>query len=336
MQCHVLRLGPVVGLIVGLAVACSSRSGQRKTNECPSERALESLHELLVMIEHAEARAHIDAAAGQLGQLISANAYRSNWRELASRAQELGRTYASADGGTEDLRIDSSILRMKLHASACMPSRLHDSFHTTLGMVRVPAGVFTMGCDRDRHPMCAPEEVPARPVELERFWIDRTEVTRAEYLSCVNDGECPPVATRDPGQLPTHPMTGVTFAEASAYCAARGKRLPTEAEWEKAARGTDQRRYPWGDAAPTCARARYDECESDGRPVGSFPDSRSPYGALDMAGSAAEWVDGWFAEAGGQRVVRDDAYDAWHMRATARSAIQGDSRGRAIGFRCAL
>ena len=333
------RLPGIAAVLWPVALVACSSGGGRPSGNCPADGALEQFHALLAEIEASGPEPHIAAIAGQLSEAVAAGAFRSMFGERAQRALALAdgysRTPAERSRAREEIRIEASALRLFLHESACMSADLHRSFHQTLGMVRVPAGPFTRGCDVKRHPMCAPEETPAVSVQVPRFWLDRTEVTRGSYLACVEAGVCALVVELQPGVPADHPMTGLTFAEARAYCQFLGKRLPTEVEWEKAARGTDGRRYPWGDDAPTCDRARYDQCQIAGLPVGSFPDSRSPYGALDMAGSAAEWVDGWFAEAGGQRIVRDDAYDAWHMRSTARSAVHGDSRGHAIGFRCA-
>lgn len=160
--------------------------------------------------------------------------------------------------------------------------------------VLIPAGPFLRGDEAGE-----PDERPSRRVHLSAFSIDRTEVSRAAYGACVAAGKCRPPAAQGQGGGDL-PVVGVTWHDAAAYCAFAGGRLPTEAEWEKAARGTDGRRYPWGDDL-ACHRANFGCFGGDGRcaeygapghpvPVGSYPAGASPYGVLDMAGNVWEWV----------------------------------------------
>jgi formylglycine-generating enzyme required for sulfatase activity len=181
-------------------------------------------------------------------------------------------------------------------------------------MVFVPAGEFLMGANAD-DPLAQPNEKPQHKVYLDAFWIDRTEVTYAQYATfltaiggnrhacggydCIptHHGEFPiessGIISKENGQYVVEPRiaeypVNVTWYGARVYCEHHGMRLPTEAEWEKAARGTDGRVYPWGD------EWQEDRIGSKRSPVASHPGDVSPYGALDMAGSAGEWVADWF------------------------------------------
>jgi iron(II)-dependent oxidoreductase len=209
-------------------------------------------------------------------------------------------------------------------------------------MVAVPGARFEMGCDPERDPSCAPEERPAHALRVAAFRIDRTEVTQADYARCVGAKRCPRPRGLDAKRHPRVPVTNVTWQEARTYCAWRGRRLPTEAEWELAARGTDGRVYPWGDDPPTCARAHTNDCGEGPRAVGDRRQGASPYGALDMAGNVDEWVEDPYRRYGAptsapstERVARGGAYDAWHSRSSARSALHPDHRDALVGFRCA-
>jgi formylglycine-generating enzyme required for sulfatase activity len=224
-------------------------------------------------------------------------------------------------------------------------------------MVTVPAGPFTMGGSDEA------DERPAHRVYVSAFSIDRDEVTRADYARCVRAGACaaPDGATADDARS-TLPVTGVGWRDADAYCRHAGKRLPSEAEWEKAARGSDGRVYPWGND-PSCAQANFGNFEGEGRcpanpgrpvAVGSFPGA-SPYGARDLAGNVWEWVadfydPGYYRQTahgardpkgpphGTRRVVRGGACCSMFglPRAANRLAFPEEYRDIDIGFRCAL
>jgi formylglycine-generating enzyme required for sulfatase activity len=185
------------------------------------------------------------------------------------------------------------------------------------GMVHIPAGEFWRGCDpvaveawggkcEDDPEAEIALDVPMRSIDLSEYWIDKYEATLGEYLACYDAGVCPGIGTVVPENIPEEdrdrlPINGLSWFEAETYCAWRGKRLPTEAEWEKAARGTDQRQLPWGDDRFTCELANLRAGEFDSScdeplqvlPVDAYPTDASPYGVIGMAGNVQEWVADW-------------------------------------------
>lgn len=169
--------------------------------------------------------------------------------------------------------------------------------------VYIPAGSFRMGGLDEGG---APDEEPDRQVTMTRgYWIDKVEVTNGMYLRCVQAGACNPPRTFASSSRPSYfnnpqfdnyPVIGVTWDDAAAYCAWAGRRLPTEAEWEYAARGTDFRIYPWGSDHPTAQHANFNFLVRDTMPVGSYPLGASPWGVLDMAGNVWEWVQDYYVQ----------------------------------------
>jgi formylglycine-generating enzyme required for sulfatase activity len=162
-------------------------------------------------------------------------------------------------------------------------------------MIFVPGGPFTMGADRGGQE----DEHPAHEVTLKGFWLDRTEVTNEAYEKCVEAKVCRPhdpkssLLNRFGGDVAfrgaRQPISSISWDDARTFCAWVGKRLPREAEWEKAARGTDARKFPWGEAAPDASRAVYATTRT--ADVGSRPEGAGPYGHLDMAGNVWEWLE---------------------------------------------
>ncbi len=171
-------------------------------------------------------------------------------------------------------------------------------------MVLISDGEFMMGCNEAVDNNCLEIEKPYHRVYLNNYYIDKHEVTVAEYQGCVNAGGCNEPNTGkycNWGQSgrEDHPINCVNWNQAQTYCRWAGKRLPTEAEWEKAARGTDGRKYPWGNETATFQYAvMSDGGDGCGRnstwPVCSKPQGNSPYGLCDMAGNVVEWVEDWY------------------------------------------
>jgi iron(II)-dependent oxidoreductase len=239
------------------------------------------------------------------------------------------------------------VLLVVLFALALCTSQRHPA-EAPEGMVLVPAGWFRMGEDDGRA-----SNQPAHSVYLNAFAIDRTEITQAAFAQFVAATDAPLKSWSESEGNPNDPATGVVWREAEAYCRWVGKRLPTEAEWEKAARGEDGRRYPWGDVweAERCNTA--DSGRGRVMPVGSLPRGASPYGALDMAGNAAEWVADYFDAAyytiapdhnpTGPNIVVDHGLrgGSWaspseHAQTFFRDSSHSVEPNPRLGFRCAL
>jgi eukaryotic-like serine/threonine-protein kinase len=228
-------------------------------------------------------------------------------------------------------------------------------------MVLIAAGEFTMGSDANTDLYFWGAEGPAHAVLLDSFLIYRTEVTNAMYQVCVEAKACPRPAQvfsatradyfQNP-QYANHPVIYVSWVGALAYCQWADAKLPTEAQWEKAARGTDGRLFPWGDNTSASALANF--ASQDTVVTGNYPQGVSPYGVLDMAGNVLEWVNDRF-QAGyyslspyenpigpagtDRRVIRGGA---WHhtdlsaLRVVARASLKESYTGNDIGFRCVV
>ena len=224
--------------------------------------------------------------------------------------------------------------------------------------VYVPAGTFQMGSLAG---IGDDNEQPQHEVYLDAYWIDQTEVTNRMYARCVADGACPPPEDGSSDTRPSYygnpaydnyPVIHVLYASAQAYCEWAGRRLPTEAEWERAARGEDGWIYPWGDEAPTCDLANFEGCLRDTWEAGGAPAGASPYGALDMAGNVWEFVGSRCFSypydasdgredlmGGGPRIMRGGSWynDPEDLRAANRGSYHPSYAYAltSIGFRCA-
>lgn len=230
-------------------------------------------------------------------------------------------------------------------------------------MVFVPAGEFSMGSQ-----LGDSDERPVHTVYLDTFYVDMFEVTNGRYRLCVEAGACLPPANNgsftrasyyDDLAFDDYPVMYVSWEMAQGYCAWRGTDLPTEAQWEKAARGTDGRTYPWGEGID-CQRANYYRqeevefvgCANDTTRVGSYENGQSPYGAYDMTGNVWEWVADWYSESyylesppenplgpetGRERVVRGGSwqFSDYSVRAAGRYWFNPSNALENVGFRCA-
>ena len=214
-------------------------------------------------------------------------------------------------------------------------------------LVNIPAGTFVMG-----------EPGKLQTVFLDEYWIDQLLVTNANYLKCVQSGKCPDLIHTetlnqhflDP-RYANHPVVYVNWFNAVDYCEWVGGHLPTEAQWEKAARGTDGRLYPWGDAEPNSTLLNFNKEIGETTEVGSYPAGASPYGLLDMAGNVRQWIADWYSATyydkiraknplgppnGIMRVLKGGSWADPGLRARSDHRLAHDptSPGAPRGFRC--
>lgn len=183
-------------------------------------------------------------------------------------------------------------------------------------MVEVPGGKFKSGPD-------------LHEVTVKSFEIDKFEVTNAQYKSFKSDFAIP-------DGKDNHPVVEVSYFDADEYCKAFGKRLPTQEEWEKAARGSDGRLYPWGNDFDSDAANTAESGPGDTSPVGSYEKGKSPYGAMDMAGNVWEWVNTWSTDDKKYRILMGGSFfDEQHKSSTIATLYSiPDDMHTYVGFRC--
>jgi len=217
-------------------------------------------------------------------------------------------------------------------------------------LVAVPGGDFTMGGNGTDN--------PEHQVSLRDYWIYSTKVTNQQYAWCISQAQCTlPDLNDNPGYTDINrandPVTGVTYEQATTYCEFVHGRLPTEAEWEKAARDPQGGNYPWGEAEPTCDVLNFNNCANGTSSVVNFVNGASYYGALDMLGNAFEWVSDWYAanyyqnspgenpsgpQNGSSRVVRSSGYDSnpEDISVSNRNSEDPQTHRSNLGFRCVI
>jgi len=256
----------------------------------------------------------------------------------------------------------------------------------TMTMIFIPSGSFLMGstdieiedaillCQQHYRPCNRwyyERESPQHLISLNSFWIDQTEVTNRQYRRCVEAGDCPEPSICKKGE-PTytdskkadHPVICVSWDEADTYCQWAGARLPTEAEWEYAFRGTDGLIYPWGNSFDgsklnycdlNCDQPHADDQHNDSysktAPAGNYPQGASWRGVLGMSGNVSEWVADWYSdysseplsnpmgpESGNEKMIKGCSwfFHPTYCRGAARPSVDPDTRFDYLGFRCAL
>jgi formylglycine-generating enzyme required for sulfatase activity len=209
------------------------------------------------------------------------------------------------------------------------------------GRVAIPAGKFFMGCNDVSDTDCDDDEKPGRMVMTEPFKIDRTEVTVTDYRACFDAKACSEPGL---GVLCTwgrkgregHPVNCVTWQQAKSYCEWTHGRLPTEAEWEKAARGTDARVWPWGAGNVSCQTANVKGCRDETATAGTLIAGATSNGLLDMAGNVWEWTADNYEREKALKIAKGGAWTAfrWSARTSARRAHNPTGQFVSVGFRC--
>jgi formylglycine-generating enzyme required for sulfatase activity len=327
--------------------------------------------------EHYETALQLDAKSGTTGsreprlRKMKLKVWRSleevtAWRLLEEAKGLLAGEQVSPDmrkqaedalDGAHELGLNNAQQAVYQELAAKLPGRQVTTLPGSLKpddapMALVPAGEFTMGSTLKA------DEKPVHRVYLSAFYMDKFAVTVGQYATYLEATDMAAPPEWEIMNQPHHqkrPVVNINWSEAASYCKWVGKRLPTEAEWEKAARGTDGRLYPWGNEAPTRLHANFGKKEWAGHmalvPVGMFEMGKSPYGIYDMAGNAWEWVNDWYDHdyykqspaknpqgpaKGKSKVVRGGnwLYVKDFLRSSFRFNADPSARQLGYGFRC--
>jgi len=219
-------------------------------------------------------------------------------------------------------------------------------------LVYIPPGKFIMGHDDDNNDN---DDNPEHTVYVDGFWIYRTEVTNRMYLQCMVMGACPPPQADNPEDpsVADLPVTSIRWEQAQTFCEFVGGHLPSEAQWEKTARGADGNMYPWGNAEPNCELLNFNGCVGKTSSVIEYPPGASPYEVLDMAGNVFEWVADWYQAnyyeeapfenppgpgSGEERSVRGSTFESGpnQVASALRFFLNPDEYRSDLGFRCVV
>ncbi len=310
-SCAALRRGDAqqeAARVAGLEAEVKAQAGALRKVEAEVKVKVEALAHAEVAL--AEWRGRAEKAEGQLAEIA-----RKAREAEAARQAELKRQREAAEAA-----------RRQAEEAAKQGSAWQQ---IGIELIKIPAGEFLYGDDKQK-------------VALPEFWLAKTPVTNAQYKAFVDaTGHQPPSHWSD-GQIPkgkeTHPVVNVSWDDAQAFCRWAGLRLPAEQEWEKAARGTDGREYPWGSAAPTDQLCNFNRNVKDTTSVGRYsPAGDSPYGLADMAGNVREWCEDWYDSGHKYRVMRGGSWlnEQWYVRAAYRDRVNPEGWLDNLGFRCA-
>ncbi|HOW51153.1 MAG TPA: SUMF1/EgtB/PvdO family nonheme iron enzyme [bacterium] len=279
-------------------------------------------------------------------------------KALLAFKEKYAKVYGENDYQTVLMAVADQKLRQRLE-KAMLPGAADEAANSDADMVTVPAGAFTMGCKGDG---CPKDAQPPHKVYLAEYKIDKYEVSQEKYRACVDAGKCPaPADFKDCNWAAQtredHPVNCVAWKDADAFCKWQGKRLPTEAEWEKAARGEKNLVYPWGEQTAECRYAVIDMgtpgCQKNStHEIKAKDRGQSPYGLFNMIGNVAEWVADWYDDdypsgdlknptgpkSGKERILRGGSW-----KSSVQEKLKGYSREKATpgtktpetGIRCA-
>ncbi len=326
-----------------------------------------------------ESARRVVADAGLDGNRIAFSSHATNnWHAILSEAEKRDQIDALLDAAAKEYGENLPLLALvaarklgreemyQVSMSAARPTMAGQATRGTVQLpidfdwVTIPAGEFTMGSDKTKDKKADDNELPQHRFYLPDYHITRVPVTNAQYKQFVAAESYEPPSHWEKGEIPqgkeNHPVVYISWQDAQAFCAWAGVHLPTEAEWEKAARGTDGRIWPWGNALPDKERCNFNGNVGDTTVVGNFPKGSSPYDVLDMAGNVWEWTRTlWGQNVGkldfgypynandgredpadvGRRVVRGGSFVdiGYSVRCACRALDSSDNRYSGIGFR---